>query len=128
MTRTVRPKLYALPKEDQEQIFLVTWLQKQGIKFYAIPNGGKRSLMEAVKLKRMGTIAGVPDICIPIPSGMYHGLYIELKRQKGGKVSPEQYDWLAFLTEKGYYAQVAKGFDEAKEMVMHYFSFTKPAA
>jgi hypothetical protein len=76
----------------------------------------------------MGTIAGVPDLCIPIPSGSYHGLYIELKRQKGGKVSSEQSDWLAFLREKGYYAQVAKGFDEAKEMIMHYFSLTRPAA
>lgn len=85
-------------------------------------------MLEALKLRRMGVSRGTPDLCIPIPSGSYHGLYIELKRQVGGKVSEEQSDWLAFLIEKGYYAQVAKGFEEAKEMVEHYFSFTRPAA
>jgi hypothetical protein len=85
-------------------------------------------MLEAMKLKRMGVSPGIPDLCIPIPSGGYHGLYIELKREKGGKVSANQSDWLAFLTEKGYYAHVAKGFEEAKEMVLHYFSFTRPAA
>jgi hypothetical protein len=126
MTRNVR--LRVIPSEDQEQIKLATWLTKQGIRFYAIPNGGKRNLLEAVKFKRMGTMPGVPDLCIPIPSGSYHGLYIELKREKGGRVSESQSEWLAFLREKGYYAQVAKGFEEAKEMIEHYFSFTKPAA
>ena len=117
MTRKV--SLRAIPSEDQEQIRLVTWLIKQGIRFYAIPNGGKRNLFEALKLKRMGVVAGIPDLCIPIPSGCYHGLYIELKREKGGKVSDSQSDWLAFLTEKGYYAQVARGFEEAREMILH---------
>lgn len=126
MTRTVR--LRPIATEDQEQIKLATWMTKQGIRFYAIPNGGKRNLLEAVKLKRMGMSAGVPDLCIPIPSGSYHGLYLELKREKGGKVSHEQAEWLAFLTEKGYYAQVAKGFEEAKEIILHYFSLTRPAA
>lgn len=129
MTGIVRWKVKkAIASEDQEQIKLVTWLVKQGIKFYAIPNGGKRNLLEALKLKRMGVSAGTPDLCIPIPSGSYHGLYIELKREKGGRVSESQSEWLAFLREKGYYAQVAKGFEEAKEMIEHYFSFTRPAA
>lgn len=116
------------PLEDYEQIRLATWLTGQGIRFYAIPNGGKRNLVEALKFKRSGVQPGVPDVCIPIPSGSYHGLYIELKRVIGGKVSQPQSEWLAFLREKGYYAEVAKGFDEAKEMVLHYFSLTKPAA
>lgn len=126
MTRNVRLK--SVPTEDQEQIMLATWLAKQGIRFYAVPNGGHRNMLEALKFKRMGVSAGIPDLCIPIPSGTYHGLYIELKRVKGGKVSAYQSDWLLFLREKGYYAEVAHGFDEAREMVLHYFSFTKPAA
>lgn len=126
MTRNV--SLRVIPSEDQEQIKLATWLTMQGIRFYAIPNGGKRNLFEALKLKRMGVVAGVPDLCIPVPSGGYHGLYIELKREKGGKVSTNQSEWLAFLSGKGYYAQVARGFEEAKEIVTHYLGLTKPAA
>ncbi|MFI5405448.1 MAG: VRR-NUC domain-containing protein [Nitrososphaerales archaeon] len=103
-------------------------MTNQGIRFYAIPNGGKRNLMEAIKFKRMGTMSGVPDLCIPIPSGSYHGLYLELKRVKGGKVSENQKYWLEFLREKGYQAFVANGFEEAKEIILYYLSLTKPAA
>ncbi len=120
--------LESIPTEDQEQIKLVTWMTKQGIKFYAIPNGGKRGMAEAIKFKRCGVISGVPDLCIPIPSGSYHGLYIELKRQKGGILSITQREWLSYLREKGYYAEVAHGFEEAKEIITHYLSLTKPAA
>ena len=117
-----------IPTEDQEQIALATWLTKQGIRFYAIANGGKRNLREAVKLKRTGLSPGVPDICIPIPSGCYHGLYIELKRERGGRVSNEQVEWLEFLRSKGYWADVAFGFEDAKKIVLYYLQLTKPAA
>lgn len=126
MTRIV--KLKAVPTEDQEQIMLATWLTKQGIRFYAIPNGGQRNLFEALKFKRMGLSPGIPDLCIPIPSGSYHGLYLELKRMSGGKVSDNQAEWLDFLREKGYQAQVAKGFEEARAIILDYLSLTKPVA
>jgi hypothetical protein len=113
------------PTEEAEQIKLAVWLTKQGIKFYAIPNGGSRNLLEAVKLKRSGVQPGIPDICIPVPRSPYHGAYIELKRVKGGKVSDAQHYWLGILRENGYYAEVACGFEEAKEMVMHYLSLGK---
>jgi hypothetical protein len=102
------------PTEDKEQILLAVWLTKKGIKFTASANGGKRNLLEALKFKRMGVSAGFPDIEIPLPIAPYHGLYIELKRQKGGKLSESQIEWLNYLNEKGYYAVVARGFDEAK--------------
>lgn len=121
MARTSNPN----PTEDSEQIKLAVWLTKQGIKFYAIPNGGHRNYLEAVKLKRTGVQAGVPDICIPQACGAYHGLYIELKRVKGGRVSDSQNYWLGLLREQGYYAEVACGADEAKEMVLHYMGLGK---
>lgn len=96
-----------------------------GIRYYAVPNGGLRSYNEAVKLKRGGVKAGVPDICIPMPYGGCHGLYIELKRTVGGKVSPEQAEWLGFLNEQGHCAVCAKGFEEAKAVVEEYFGWKK---
>ena len=121
-------KINTIPTEDCEQIRLATWMTLQGIKFYAIPNGGKRSATEAVKFKRSGVQAGVPDLCVPIASGGYHGLYIELKRVKGGKLSENQIKWLALLRSNGYYADTARGFEEAREIVTHYLSLPKPAA
>lgn len=49
---------------------------------YHIPNGGSRNRLEAANLKRQGVKAGVPDLCLPVASGKYHGLYIELKYGK----------------------------------------------
>lgn len=127
----MRKKLKAVatvPTEDQDQIRLATWLALQGIKFTASANGGSRNYIEAAKLKRMGVSAGFPDIFIPLPSGGYHGLFIELKRAKGGKVSPHQMLWLQYLRDKHYYADIAYGFDEAKEIVINYLRLTPQAA
>lgn len=114
--------------EDEEQIRLVVWLQKQGIKVAASGNGGSRHYLEAVKLKRMGISSGYPDLFIPIPSGSYHGLFIEMKRTVGGKVSELQKDWLNYLEKVGYYAKVAYGAEEGKKIVTEYLSFTPKAA
>jgi hypothetical protein len=109
-----------VPTEEQDQIRLAVWLTKQGIRFTASANGGKRSLIEAIKFKRMGVSKGWPDISIPYVRKPYYGLYIELKRVCGGVVSTEQRDWLDFLKSQGYYAEVAKGFDEAKIIIEKY--------
>lgn len=121
-------KMNESPTEAQEQIKFAVWLAKQGIRFSASANGGSRNYLEAVKLKRMGVSSGFPDIEIPLPIEPYHGLYIELKRVNGGKVSEVQLDWLNYLRSQGYYAEVAKGFEEAKAIVLHYLSLKKPAA
>jgi hypothetical protein len=117
-----------VPSEDYEQACLATWLTKQGIIFFAVPNGGKRSLAEGVKFKRTGVQAGVPDIVIPIPSGGFHGLFIEMKRSKGGILSNSQIYWLSLLRDKGYYAEVARGFNEARDIITHYLSLHPKAA
>ena len=114
-----------IPTEAAEQIKLAVWLTKKGIRFTASANGGQRNLLEALKFKRMGVSPGFPDIEIPLPIAPYHGCYIELKRQKGGKLSENQVDWLKYLTEKGYYAVCCRGFDEAKEIVLHYLSLAE---
>lgn len=116
----VRKAKTAIPTEDQEQIKLATWLDKNNILYFAIPNGGRRSLLEGIKFKRSGVKAGVPDLCIPIPTKRYHGLWIELKRIKGGALSKEQQRWLNDLREKGYCAEVSKGFEAAKDLVLDY--------
>lgn len=111
-----------VPKEDQEQAKLCTWMTKKGIWFFAVPNGGSRVLAEAVKLKRCGVKPGVPDLVVPIPSGSYHGLFLELKRVKGSKVSDAQILWLDFLRRKGYYADIAYGADEGIDIVTKYLA------
>lgn len=121
MTRIVKAKRKSLtPTEDHEQIMFVTWLRNQGYRVAASANGGKRNLFEAMKLKRMGVSAGFPDIFVPLPRAIYHGFFVEMKRVSGGKVSDLQLEWLSYLRLMGYYAEVANGFDEARELFMQY--------
>ena len=109
-----------LPREDYEQIVLATWLTKNDVLFYHVPNGGLRSIQEGIKFKRMGVKPGVPDICITVARNGYHGLYVELKRVKGGTVSPYQMYWLTALRENGYDTYIAHGADEAIEYIKNY--------
>ena len=87
---------------------------------YAVPNGGSRHPAEAARLKQQGVKAGVPDMCLPVARGGYHGLYIELKRVKGGRVSEQQKQWLSALNGQGYKAVVCKGAEEALDALQKY--------
>jgi hypothetical protein len=109
-----------VPTEEQDQIKLATWMTLKGIRFYAIANGGFRKPMEAIRLKRQGVQAGVPDLCIPMPRGGFNGMYLELKRVTGGRLSDNQIYWLEYLRSQGYFADCAYGFDEAKNMITNY--------
>lgn len=118
----------ALPvaKESVEQIHLFKWAALSSGRYpeldlmYHIPNGGKRNITTAKKLKAEGTKAGVPDIHLPVARCGYHGLFIELKRREGGTTSKSQEDWLQALKEQGHYTAVCKGCDEATEMIINY--------
>lgn len=112
--------------ESQEQQLLFEWAAlavgrwPELALMYHIPNGGSRSKSEAGRFRAEGVKAGVPDICLPVARGGYHGLYIELKRVKGGRVSTAQQGWIAALRDQGYYACVCKGWDDAAGVIKKY--------
>lgn len=108
--------------EEEEQILLVQWLNMNNLWHAASANGGFRHIAVAVKLKKMGVSAGFPDLFIPLSSGSKHGLFIEMKRKRGGRISTEQKLWLQYLNESGYVAVVANGFEEGKEAVKNYLA------
>jgi len=87
---------------------------------YATPNGGNRNIVTAVKLKREGVKAGVPDIFIPVPVGGYHGLYIEMKRVGGRKPTGDQKDVIMDLEGQGFLVAVCYGWQEAVNVVEGY--------
>ena len=113
--------------EETEQMELIDWCNINTCKYpeleliYHIPNGGKRSKTEAVRLKRSGVKKGVPDLCLPVPRRKYHGLYIEMK-YGNGRTSKEQKEWIKKLNKQGYYAVVCNGFEEAREVIEKYIA------
>ena len=129
MKRTYTP--LTVPLEDTEQRIIFQWAAMEtaarpelGL-LYAIPNGGKRAIKTAIALKAQGVKSGVPDMCLPVARGGYHGLYIELKRQKGGVVSETQKSWRTALAKQGYKAVVCKGADEAIGTIKEYLKWTE---
>ena len=76
---------------------------------YAVPNGGYRHIQTAAKLKKTGVKKGVPDVFLPAPRAGYHGLYIEMKRKRGGVISVDQRRYMDFLTAQGYRCLLCRG-------------------
>jgi hypothetical protein len=115
--------------EHQEQAALFGWAKAHEHEWggalkvlHAIPNGGYRGVQSGFKLKQEGVKRGFPDIGLPVARKGVHGLYIELKRTKGGKVSPEQHEWHHWLTDNGYLVAVCHGADAAIEVIKEYLS------
>lgn len=115
-----------LHEEDGEQMTLMEWAGLMtgtlpDLKWLIhIPNGGKRDTREAGRLKAMGVKRGVSDLFLPVARGEYHGLWVEMKRQDGGRVSKEQREWLEGMKKNGYSAHVCKGWQEAAEVIERY--------
>ena len=103
-----------VPTEHEEQRELVKWFRQSfdGVRIFAIPNGGARTITTAAKLKVEGVSAGVPDLYVP-----KWKLWIEMKRTKGGVVDKAQKDWHEYLTAIGDVVIVCRGADEAKRMI-----------
>lgn len=109
--------------EDQEQTLVMDWLRVHGLtKCFAIMNAGKRSYQTANWAKKMGMRKGVLDIMCPYPRGIWHGLFIEMKKEKGGVLSPEQKAEIEFLQSQCYKVIVAHGADEAIIALKQYFT------
>lgn len=116
------------PSEEQEQITVFEWAMLMEKQFpelallFHIGNGGVRSKSEAVRFKKAGVKAGVPDLFLPVPRGGFHGLWIEMKRRKGGRVSEEQSWWMHELEKQMYRTVVCHGSDEACDVLYNYLT------
>lgn len=125
MKRYTASGIRMIPTEDEEQIWLFSWVALNLGRFpelrlmHHIPNGGKRSKSEAARFKAMGVKAGVSDIFLPVARGGYHGLYIELKA-KDGRLSKDQANFLRGVREMGYFGCVAYGGEEAAQIIENY--------
>ena len=100
--------------EHEEQRDLIQWFRQtfDSVRIFAIPNGGQRSRTTGAKLKAEGVSAGVPDLYIPAWQ-----VWIEMKREKGGRVSPVQKDWIDYLEGIENIVLVCQGFENAKEKI-----------
>lgn len=76
--------------------------------YTAVPNGGSRSLIEAVNLKRQGVIAGAGDWVFTWNGGSG---WIELKTEKG-MLNPNQIAFRESCQRLGVQYEVARSLEE----------------
>lgn len=122
-----KKKSIPVPNEHQEQMAFfqmaaVYFKNMPELKYllFAIPNGGLRNKIVALKMQAEGQKKGIPDIFCAIPKKGWHGLFIEMKKKEGGTLSKEQKEAIAFLREQGYRVEVAKGADNAFNILCRY--------
>jgi len=116
------------PSEEEEQAAVMEWtvlMEKQFPELrllFHIANGGERHPAVAAKLKKTGVKKGVPDLFLPVARGGFHGLWVEMKRRKGGTLKPEQKQWIADLEGEMYRCVVAHGCEEACDAIYKYLT------
>ncbi len=109
--------------EAEHQKAVVGYCDLKGIPCFHIPNGGYRNKREAAHLKSQGVKPGVPDLCIPVAKGGYHGLWVEMKDVKG-RPTKSQLGWIKRLRGNGYAAYVCRGSANAIALIDLYMSET----
>lgn len=120
------------PLENWEQEMIFKWIRANQIRYpklqlaYATLNGVRLSIRLRAKMKKQGLRKGVLDIAFPFWSfdKKYCGLKIELKRLKGGSVTPEQKKEIIALKKEGRLAVVCKGHRETINMIKTYLGVT----
>lgn len=121
--------------EAQHQANVIKWSQQPSIRakwpelalLHHIPNGGTRDAIEGKHLKQQGVKAGVPDLCLPVARGQYHGLYMEMKTETG-RMSDAQEWWGKHLAAQGYFWEVCHGWQSAVRVLEWYLSLPGEAA
>lgn len=102
-----------LPSEAVEQERVVVALRRAGVPHFAVPSGGKRSKVTAAQLRRQGVVPGVPDLVLPGSDPRWRCLGVEMKRQRGGRISGEQQAMHSLLRACGWVVLVCEGAEDA---------------
>ncbi len=141
MTRARSVATLTQPLEEDEQRLYFQWLEWVKIArlqstaaligerldlrchCHAVPNQrGSRSRANNMILKGQGVTAGVSDISVLVPSGKYHGLFLEMKRigMDEDDCSVAQIEQLRARRLMGYCANVVAGFGAARDATHAY--------
>ena len=120
-------------RETRHQINVIRWSQQPAIRsrwpelalLFHIKNKTSEGKERVATDRAMGVKKGVPDLCLPIPRGNYHALYIELKNETG-RTSEAQEWWGKKLLENGNMWEVCHGWQSAVRTLEWYLSLSKP--
>ena len=118
--------------ELQKQVAIYIRMQYPDVIFHSDFGSGVKLSPWQAKMQKMqnGGRRAWPDMMIAEPMGNYHGLFIELKRE-GARLKKQNGEWasshiaeqnimLNELSNKGYKAEFAIGFEQALDLIDDY--------
>lgn len=116
-------------RETRHQINVIKWSQQPSIRskwpelalLYHIKNETSEGKERVAIDRAMGVKKGAPDLCLPVPRGKYHGLYLELKNETG-RTSEAQEWWGEKLLDQGYMWEVCHGWKSAVRVLEWYLT------
>ena len=110
-------------KEHHIQVQLIQYLKTfyPELLIFSIPNGANVNPVNRVNLIKEGLLSGVPDLFLAQANNQYHGLFIEMKRDKG-TISPSQKKVMSTLIENGYQCVVCHNVQEAIDNILNYLT------
>ncbi len=105
------------PSEHSEQVGFINWFRAKypDVLIFAIPNGEKRAISVAKRLKMEGVVRGIPDLFVPAWT-----LWIEMKRVSGGRLSTEQRQMIKYLEGIGHTVIIGKGAGDASKQILDF--------
>lgn len=106
--------------EFEEQCKVARYLREKDYLHTCSLAGLQLPMGSLLKAKRAGYTKGTPDILVLERRGVFGGLFIEMKPEKSGAVSPEQLKWNAKAWARGYKAIVCHGAEEAVRAIETY--------
>lgn len=111
--------------ESDLQVACVNWFRAAyphlRMLLFAIPNGGKRSIATAARMKKEGVVSGVSDLFLSVPKGEWHGFYIEMKAGDN-KMTGNQEVFFQYAKKWGYKCEVVNSFDKFVREVEFYLA------
>ncbi len=91
---------------------------------FHIPNENDRSdsnIIQGAIRKSLGVVAGVSDLILLVPRGLYHGLCIEMKDENGSQ-KPAQKEWQALVEAQGYKYCLCRSLAQFKNVISDYLN------
>lgn len=118
---------------------LLSFYENQGkLMYFAVPNGGKRSKIEAAIMKGLGVRAGIPDLVVLIPPmeanpgirgprSKNKTIFLELKAGDN-KLSDNQIIWRDRLTKAEFPWAEIRSVEQVQEIIKEHTSWGRAAA
>ena len=103
-------------REAAIQKAVIAWCRERPLFALAfhVNNEGRKTIGQAMEDRRLGTLAGVPDLCIPLPEGRV--VWMELKTSKG-VLTNQQKAFHSEMRDFGQEVYTAYGYEQATHIL-----------